>query len=140
MQSASALAEGVSVLARWNNSENPPAVMEKMFGKGRVLLFTTTAGKKWTDWPLDSTYLLAVRSAALAVARGQDEGESVTAGEPIRVVLDNDQAAIDPKIAAARQQTVRRPSKPKNGSPDVAAAEIPPRHFMQRHLYALLAR
>ena len=32
--------EGVSVLARWNNSENPPAVMKKVFGKGCVLLFT----------------------------------------------------------------------------------------------------
>ena len=91
-------AEGVSVLARWNNSENPPAVLQKAFGKGRVLLFTTTAGKKWTDWPLDSTYLLAMRSAALAVAGGQDEGDSVTAGEAIRVLLDNNQAALDPKI------------------------------------------
>lgn len=90
--------EGVSVLARWNNSENPPAVVQKVFGKGRVLLFTCTAGKKWTDWPLDPTYLLAVRSAALAIARSQEAGGAIAAGEAIRVPLDNNQAALDPKM------------------------------------------
>jgi hypothetical protein len=91
--------EDVSILARWNNSENPPAVLQKTLGKGRVLLFTCTAGKKWTDWPLDPTYLLAVRSAALAIARGQDSGGSITAGEPIQVPLDRNQAALDAKMA-----------------------------------------
>ena len=90
--------EGVSILARWNNAENPPAVLQKAFGKGRVLLFTSTAGKKWTDWPLDKTYLLAVRSAALAIARSQDSGGSLTAGEAIRVALENNQAALDPQM------------------------------------------
>ncbi len=91
--------EGVSVLARWNNAENPPAVLQKVVGKGRVLFFTCTAGKKWSDWPIDKTYLLAMRSAALAIARSQDRGGSLSAGEPIRLVLDADQAALDPKIA-----------------------------------------
>ena len=102
----------VSILARWNNSENPPAVLQKTLGRGRVLLFTCTAGKKWTDWPLDPTYLLAVRSAALAIARGQESGGSLAAGEPIQVPLDNNQAAIDPKITCAtafgRQESVRK--------------------------------
>ena len=90
--------EGVSVLARWNNSENPPAVLKKVFGKGCVLLFTCTAGKKWTDWPLDPTFLLLVRSAALAIARSQESGGAIAAGEAIRVLLDSKQAAVDPKM------------------------------------------
>jgi len=72
------------VLARWNNSEMPVAVVEKVFGKGKVVLFTTSAGRKWTDWPLDPTYVLGVRSAALAVAKGQSDGNSLTAGDVIR--------------------------------------------------------
>lgn len=93
------LPEAVRILAHWNNAENPPAVLQKNFGKGTVLLFTTTAGKKWTDWPLDPTYVLSVRSAALSIARGQDAGAALTAGEPIRTVLDEGQAAIDPKMS-----------------------------------------
>lgn len=91
--------EGVSVLARWNNSENPPAVLQKALGKGRVLFFTCTAGKKWSDWPLDPTYLLTVRSAALAIARGQGSGGTVVAGDAIQVPLEANQAALDPKMA-----------------------------------------
>ena len=57
-----------------------------------------TAGKKWTDWPLDPTYLLAVRSAALAIARGQESGGSIAAGEVIHVPLDATRSALDPKM------------------------------------------
>jgi hypothetical protein len=96
--------EGVSVLARWNNSENPPAVLQKVVGKGRVLFFTCTAGKKWTDWPIDKTYLLAMRSAALAIARSQDRGGSLAAGEPIRLVLEANQAELDPRITPPGKQ------------------------------------
>ncbi len=98
VEQASPPLEGVSVLARWNNSENPPAVMKIVFGKGCVLLFTSTAGKKWTDWPLDPTYLLAVRSAALAIARGQESGGSIAAGEVIHMPIDANQSALDPKM------------------------------------------
>jgi hypothetical protein len=108
------LPEGVSVLARWNNSENPPAVVQRAFGKGRVLLFTCTAGKKWTDWPLDPTYLLAVRSAALAIARGQESGGSIAAGEMIRVPLDGNQAALDPKITPPGKSSADKPPANKN--------------------------
>jgi len=112
VQLGAPLPEGVSVLARWNNSENPAAVVQKAFGKGRVLFFTCTAGKKWTDWPLDPTYLLAVRSAALAIARGQESGGAIAAGEVIRVPLDGNQAALDPKI-----------TPPGKNSPDKAPAD-----------------
>ncbi|MCL2647491.1 MAG: BatA domain-containing protein [Phycisphaerales bacterium] len=97
-------AEGVSVLARWNNSEMPVAVVEKGFGKGRVVLFTTTAGRKWTDWPLDPTYVLGVRSAALAVAQSQNGGEALTAGDVIRVTLA-DGVAILPEVVGPNQKT-----------------------------------
>jgi hypothetical protein len=108
-------AEGVSVLARWNNSENPPAVLQKAFGRGRVLFFTSTAGKKWTDWPLDPTYLLSVRSAALAIARSQEGGDALSAGEAIRVILDNNQVVLSPKLTLpgngpAETPEIERPS------------------------------
>jgi len=78
----------VRVLARWNNSEASPAVIEKRFGRGRVLLFTSSANKAWTDWPLDPTYVLAMRAAAMAVARGQSRQDNILAGQPVQVALD----------------------------------------------------
>ena len=90
--------KGVSVLARWNNAENPPAVMEKVLGKGRVLLFTTTAGKKWTDWPVDPTYVLGMRSAALGIARSQELGGSVEAGEALRLAFEAGKSVLAPQV------------------------------------------
>ncbi len=76
--------EGVRVLARWNDPEGRPAVVEKVFGRGRVLLWTVTADRQWSDWPVESTYVLAARSAAMAVARPDGRDATVTAGDPIR--------------------------------------------------------
>ena len=39
--------DAVRVLARWNDPEGHPAVIERRFGKGRVLLFTTSADREW---------------------------------------------------------------------------------------------
>ncbi len=101
----SAMAEGVSVLARWNNAENPPAVIEKVFGKGRVLLFTTTAGKKWTDWPLDPTYVLGMRPAALGIARSQEIGGTVEAGEALHLTFDPGHSVLDPHATTSDAKT-----------------------------------
>ena len=90
--------ENVRVLARWNDAEGRPAVIEKRFGRGRVLLWTVTADRAWSDWPIDPTYVLAARSAATAVARPDPGDATVTAGQPIRYPLPEGATAVEPKI------------------------------------------
>src|SRR5205814_258699 len=101
--SADPRGKDVRVLARWNNSEASPAVIEKQFGRGRVLLFTTSANKAWTDWPLDPTYVLATRAAAMAVARGQSRQDNIVAGNPVQI-------ALDPSVPKAIDAKVRLPN------------------------------
>ncbi|MGC4031969.1 MAG: BatA domain-containing protein [Tepidisphaeraceae bacterium] len=76
-------ADGVRVLARWNTSEAPPAVIEKRLGRGSVLLWLTPADKSWGDWPLDPTYVLAVRSAVVATVRDDAARSNATVGPAI---------------------------------------------------------
>jgi len=90
--------ENVRVLARWNNSEAAPAVIEKRFGRGRVLLFTVTADKAWSDWPVDATFVLATRSAAKAIARGSSLQENISAGQPIQLTPAQGETATEAKI------------------------------------------
>jgi hypothetical protein len=85
-------------LARWNNSQNAPAVIEKRFGRGRVLLFTVTANKGWSDWPVQPSFVLATRSAATSIARGVSQQENISAGQPIQFVLPPGETATDAKI------------------------------------------
>ena len=85
---ASEAGDAVRVLARWNDSRQSPAIIEKRIGEGRVLLWTITADKKWSDWPTDGSYVLAVRQAAMAVAAHSMDRDNVTAGQPLRYRLD----------------------------------------------------
>ena len=91
-------AEGVRVLARWNNQSAAPAVVEKVFGRGKVLLWTTAADRSWSDWPTESSYVLAVREAARAIARSTASLHSFTAGQPVRVELPASHDISEPAI------------------------------------------
>jgi hypothetical protein len=79
-------ASGIRVLARWNDAEASPAVVERLVGRGRVLLWTTTANKAWSDWPTQPSYVLAMRESAKALVRSEGAHE-ITSGEPIRRAL-----------------------------------------------------
>ena len=78
----------VRVLARWNNPQSSPAVLEKRFGEGTVLFWTMTADRDWSDWPTEPSYVLAMRMAAASVAARILRWENVTAGQPLRYPLD----------------------------------------------------
>jgi hypothetical protein len=84
----------VRVLAHWNNPGRSPAVIERSLGEGRVLLWTTTADRAGTEWPIEPSFVLAVREAVRGVARPTPFGNTITAGERMaRVVYSNYQVA-----------------------------------------------
>jgi hypothetical protein len=96
--------EGVRVLARWNDAEGHPAIIEKRLGKGRVLLWTTTADREWTDWPVDPTYVLAVRSSALSVARPDSGDDNLIAGHEL-IIPPSDEPKLNPRLLVVDDPT-----------------------------------
>jgi hypothetical protein len=88
----------VRVLARWNDPEGHPAVIEKGFGRGRVLLWTMSADREWSDWPVEPTYVLAIRSAAVAIARPDRADLNLVAGQPLEFDLPGDRPASNPRV------------------------------------------
>jgi Aerotolerance regulator N-terminal len=106
-----AAAESTRVLARWDDAGDDgtgrPAVLEHPFGRGKVLLWTTTADREWGDWPTDPTFLLAVCEAARAVADRGADGLNHGVGAP--VVLDTGGApAGNPELTNDDGQRVGR--------------------------------
>jgi hypothetical protein len=99
------LPDGVRVLARWNDPEAHPAIIEKRFGRGRVLLFTTTADREWTDWPVDPTYVLAVRSAALGIARPDTGDDNVVAGHEMIMPTIEGESKLNPRLTVPNDPT-----------------------------------
>ena len=82
------------VLARWNDPARSPAILERVVGEGRVLLWTTTADRAGNDWPIEPSFVMAVREAVRGTSRPTSWSHTVTAGErPRRVVHSSHQLA-----------------------------------------------
>jgi hypothetical protein len=82
------------VLARWNDAARSPAVVERVVGAGRALLWTTTADRAGSDWPVEPSFVLAIREAVRGTARPTSLANTVTVGErPRRLVRSSQQVA-----------------------------------------------
>jgi hypothetical protein len=53
--------------------DGAPALVEGRRGKGRVLLFTSSADRDWTDWPIRTSFLPAMQRFAGWLAGGLDD-------------------------------------------------------------------
>ena len=88
----------VRVLARWNDPNRSPAVIERIVGEGRVLLWTTTADRAGNDWPIEPSFVLAVREAVRGTARPTKLANTVTAGDPMRLVVRSNQQLANARV------------------------------------------
>ncbi len=73
-----------AVLLKYTNGL--PALLERRVGKGRVLLFTSTLDRGWTNFPLKSVFLPFVQEAAHYLAHnpaGDQVPRSFVAGHPV---------------------------------------------------------
>jgi len=103
------------VIARFDDAEASPAIVERSFGLGRVALITTTADKEWHDWPDHPTYLpVLMELAAATVRRGSHESRHLV-GVPLEHWLDP--AVYEPDVA------IRTPSYP--AAPEAGATAAP---------------
>jgi hypothetical protein len=60
-----------TVLARFD--DGAPAIVEARRGDGRVLMFTSTADRDWSDWPIRTSFLPAMQRFAGFLAGGLEE-------------------------------------------------------------------
>jgi hypothetical protein len=101
----------VRVLARWNDPGRSPAVIERKTGEGCVLLWTTTADRAGNDWPIEPSFVLAVREAVRGSARPTRFTNTITGGERMTRIIHSSQ-----------QITNARLTSPGSGEPQSLAA------------------
>jgi hypothetical protein len=77
---AAALPDG-KVLARFNSES--PALVEKPFGRGRVLWFASTASNDWNDFALRPTFLPFVQQLIGYLSGAQNQGSALRVGEKL---------------------------------------------------------
>jgi hypothetical protein len=69
------------VILRW--SDGQPALAQRQVKRGQVLLFTTTAGMHWSEWPLSPTYLPLIQSSLGQVLQAPLASHNRRVGEPL---------------------------------------------------------
>jgi hypothetical protein len=117
----------VRVLARWNDPTHSPAIRQRVFGQGNVLLWTTTADRAGNDWPIEPSFVLAIREAVRGSSRPTSFAQTVTAGEhPRRVVHSSHQLAnirlTPPNGAEPRSLAAVTIDDKASGDPEPASA------------------
>jgi len=76
------------VIMSYSDENASPALAEKSFGKGRVLMYTTAADMEWSDLPSSPLYLALLQETARYVVRPDPGNETLRVGAPIIVKFD----------------------------------------------------
>jgi len=101
--------------------DNRPAVMERTWGQGRVILFSSSADSRWTDLPARPGVFapLVYRSIGAIVAR-QDEALNIRVGE--KFIYHPDVSLLDKYVLISkpplRQAYDFKDAAAKNPAPD----------------------
>jgi len=85
------------VLLTLTDEDGSPALAEKSYGDGRVLLFTTAADLEWSNFPHSILYVPILQEAARYVVRRDPDIFTKIVGEPIVVRYDPKEMA--PQVA-----------------------------------------
>jgi hypothetical protein len=85
------------VLATLANGQ--PLLIERSYGRGRVLLFSSTLGAEWNRLPATTLYLPAMQSAVRYLAGAALAPRNLRLGEPIELTFDHQPADLFATIA-----------------------------------------
>ncbi len=81
------LATSVEVIARLRNGA--PLVVEKPFGKGRVIAFLTTAGPEWNNWARGNpSYVVTMLELQAYLSRPEADNEPKLVGSDLKISFD----------------------------------------------------
>ena len=89
-----AAAESAAVLVRLDNGA--PLLLEKRYGDGLVLQFTTACDAEWSDLPQRPVFVPLMQQVITGMATGVEPPRNITAGEPAVAVV-----TVDAVVATA---------------------------------------
>ncbi len=75
-------------MARFDDAEQHPAIVEKSFGRGKVLLFASSADSEWNNWPKRPSYVVSIQELGHYAAKPNQRRTDLICGGPIRMTLD----------------------------------------------------
>ncbi len=73
-----------TVLARFDDPAKTPAILEASNGKGRVVVFNTSADRDWSDWPTHPSYVILLQEWIRHLAPDRSQDHNLETGGELR--------------------------------------------------------
>lgn len=97
-----------SVIARFGDPQRSAAMIERSFGRGHVLLITTSVDQEWNDWASSFSFVPMMLEMVQHLARQPDDPDQVTVGTPLEILVEDGRFA-----RTARLRTPDYPNDPE---------------------------
>ncbi len=91
-----------------NYSDGAPAVMERTWGLGRVVLFSSTADSAWNDLPVRLSFVPLIHRTLGSIVSRQDEGLNIRVGDKFARRVSNESLDKDVTFFKPRQTDAMR--------------------------------
>ncbi len=104
----------VSVLARFDDEQRSPAVLQRSYGRGTVVFWTTAADTRWGNWPKDLSFLPVMNDMAWELVRPAQDEFTGTVGQRIGYTLPG-------RLQEATAAALRTPAYPEE---DIVSLEL----------------
>lgn len=117
--------DGVTIAA--STRQKLPLAVERRFGKGRVLLVTTTMQPEWNNWATNPTFVITMLNMQSYLGSQRQQQPARMVGHPIELKLDEEEYldevefVIPDKDPAARPTIDKQATKDKEDSPVLTA-------------------
>jgi len=98
-------AAGSRIIAGFSDPDSSPAIVEKSFGKGRTILFATTADDEWHDWPPNATFPILLRQIMDTIGKERGRLPEFMAGQPIEVPIDVSEHKTEARYLAVDERS-----------------------------------
>lgn len=96
-QPADAAESPARVVARFNDADGSPAIVQRRAGRGAVIFIATSADQEWNDWAANFSYLPMMLELVQFSARSSNLAGGVTIGRPL--VCEFDPSRFEPRAA-----------------------------------------
>ncbi|MHC4983756.1 MAG: BatA domain-containing protein [Planctomycetota bacterium] len=91
-----------TILARFDDPVSSPAIVYRPFGEGKVLMYYTSANRRWNDWPVsgaDKYYLPAMNDMVRFLVRAPEPSLNGLAGAPLTIPVPRRLRGAEARLA-----------------------------------------
>ncbi len=103
-----------TIVLRLTDSERSAAVIEKPFGRGRVVQVNVPADTDWSNWPEDTSYIIWLQELNRYLAQTLNDRGGLAVGEPLHQPVDLSEFRPEVQITRPDGKTVTRQAVPES--------------------------